>query len=145
MIRILLADDHQILLDGIQAILDDDPELSVVGTASNGLEALSFLENNKVDVLLLDLQMPKMDGMETIEQVHKLYPEVKILMLSMHKEEAYIRRSIENGANGYLVKDTDSEHFLIAIRTVFSGQKYFGETCFFIFITKIEENLVSYL
>ena len=78
--------------------------------------------------MFLTLQCQKKSGLEAAKEIRNACPEVKILMLSMHTEEAYIRRSIENGANGYLVKDTDSEHFLVAIRTIFSGQKYFGET-----------------
>lgn len=123
MIRLLLADDHQILLDGIRAILEDDPELNVIGTASNGLEVLSFLEHDKVDVLLLDLQMPKMDGMETIEQVNKLYPEIKILMLTTTDEGSIITSIFKKGAIGYLLKNSSQEVLIQGIKNAYAGEK----------------------
>ena len=127
-IKIVLADDHALIRAGYKSILEDVEDISLIGEASDGEEAVLKVLKLKPDVVVLDITMPKKSGLDAAKEIRKAYPEVKILMLSMHKEEAYIRRSIENGANGYLVKDTDSEHFLIAIRTVFSGQKYFGET-----------------
>ena len=102
MIRIMLADDHLILLQGIKAILENDPELKVVGTASNGLEVLEALKTTKADVLLLDLQMPQMDGLETITHVKKSYPELKILMLTTNDEGSIITTIFKQGATGYL-------------------------------------------
>ena len=127
-IKIVLADDHALIRAGYKSILEDVEDINLIGEASDGEEAVLKVLKLKPDVVVLDITMPKKSGLEAAKEIRKANPEVKILMLSMHKEEAYIRRSIENGANGYLVKDTDSEHFLIAIRTVFSGQKYFGET-----------------
>jgi DNA-binding NarL/FixJ family response regulator len=127
-IKIVLADDHALIRAGYKSILEDVEDINLIGEASDGEEAVLKVLKLKPDVVVLDITMPKKSGLDAAKEIRKANPEVKILMLSMHKEEAYIRRSIENGANGYLVKDTDSEHFLIAIRTVFSGQKYFGET-----------------
>lgn len=127
-IKIVLADDHALIRAGYKSILEDVEDISLIGEASDGEEAVLKVLKHKPDVVVLDITMPKKSGLDAAKEIRKADKEVKILMLSMHKEEAYIRRSIENGANGYLVKDTDSEHFLIAIRTVFSGQKYFGET-----------------
>ena len=127
-IKIVLADDHALIRAGYKSILEDVEDISLIGEASDGEEAVSKVLKLKPDVVVLDITMPKKSGLDAAKEIRKANSEVKILMLSMHKEEAYIRRSIENGANGYLVKDTDSEHFLVAIRTVFAGQKYFGET-----------------
>jgi len=127
-IKIVLADDHALIRAGYKSILEDVEDISLIGEASDGEEAVSKVLKLKPDVVVLDITMPKKSGLEAAKEIRKANSEIKILMLSMHKEEAYIRRSIENGANGYLVKDTDSEHFLVAIRTIFSGQKYFGET-----------------
>ena len=127
-IKIVLADDHALIRAGYRSILEDVEDINLIGEASNGEDAVLKVLELKPDVVVLDITMPKKSGLEAAKEIRNACPEVKILMLSMHKEEAYIRRSIENGANGYLVKDTDSEHFLVAIRTIFSGQKYFGET-----------------
>ena len=123
MIRVLLADDHQILLDGIRAILEGDPELEVVGTASDGMEVLRFLESHKVDVLLLDLQMPNMDGMETIENVNKHYPSVKILMLTTTDEGSIITSIFKLGAIGYLLKNSSQEVLISGIKAAHRGEK----------------------
>jgi DNA-binding NarL/FixJ family response regulator len=127
-IKIVLADDHALIRAGYKSILEDVDDIDLIGEASDGEEAVLKVLKLKPDVVVLDITMPKKSGLDAAKEIRKANSEVKILMLSMHKEEAYIRRSIENGANGYLVKDTDSEHFLVAIRTVFAGQKYFGET-----------------
>ena len=127
-IKIVLADDHALIRAGYKSILEDVDDIDLIGEASDGEEAVLKVLKLKPDVVILDITMPKKSGLDAVKEIRKVDSEVRILMLSMHKEEAYIRRSIENGANGYLVKDTDSEHFLVAIRTVFAGQKYFGET-----------------
>lgn len=127
-IKIVLADDHALIRAGYKSILEDVEDISLIGEASDGEEAILKVLKLKPDVVVLDITMPKKSGLEVAKEIREASPAVKILMLSMHKEEAYIRRSIENGADGYLVKDTDSEHFLVAIRTIFSGETYFGET-----------------
>lgn len=123
MIRLLLADDHQILLDGIRAILESDDDLTVVGTASNGVEVLRFLEKEKVDVLLLDLQMPEMDGIETIEHVHAEYPAVKILMLTTTDEGSIITNIFKKGAIGYLLKNSSQDVLIQGIKDAYAGKK----------------------
>lgn len=123
MIRLLLADDHQILLDGIRAILESDEELNVIGTASNGVEVLRFLEKEKVDVLLLDLQMPEMDGIETIEHVHAKYPAIKILMLTTTDEGSIITNIFKKGAIGYLLKNSSQDVLIQGIKDAYAGKK----------------------
>lgn len=123
MTKVLLADDHQILLDGIKAILEQDEALQVVGTATNGLEVLDFLKKNEVDVLLLDLQMPVMDGLETTLHVRKNYPEVKILMLTTNDEGSIITSIFSMGANGYLLKNASKEYLIQGIKDAHNGKK----------------------
>ncbi len=123
MIKILLADDHQILLDGIKAILERDPELRVVGTAANGKEVLLKLEQVAVDVLLLDLQMPVMDGLETLTHVKKDYPHLNVLMLTTNDEGSIITSIFKSGATGYLLKNASQETLIQGIKDAAIGKK----------------------
>jgi DNA-binding NarL/FixJ family response regulator len=122
-IKVLIADDHQILLDGIKAILDKDKALQVVGTASNGLEVLEFLKTEKVDVLLLDLQMPVMDGLETTMHVSKSFPDVKVVMLTTNDEGSIITSLFKVGAAGYLLKNASKEYLLKGIKDAYAGHR----------------------
>ncbi len=123
MIRVLLADDHHILLDGIKAILERDPELEVVGTAGNGQEVLDLLKKESVDVLLLDLQMPVMDGLETTQRAKDQYPDLKILMLTTNDEGSIITSIFKKGATGYLLKNTSQEVLIQGIKDAYAGKK----------------------
>lgn len=123
MINILLADDHQILLDGIMAMLENDPELHVVGTASHGLQVLEMLKKTEVDVLLLDLQMPVMDGLETILHALKIKPELKILILTTNDEGSIITSIFKKGATGYLLKNASKETLITGIKDAYAGKK----------------------
>ncbi len=127
-INITLADDHKLIRAGYRSILEEIEDINLVGEASNGQEAIELVEEIKPDVVVLDITMPVKSGLEAAREIRSSYPEVKILMLSMHQEEAYIKKSVENGADGYLVKDTDSEIFIQAIRTLHSGGTYYGKT-----------------
>lgn len=122
-IRVLLADDHQIMLDGLKAILIKDRSICVVGTANNGLEVLEFLKKETVDVVLLDLQMPAMDGLETTMHVKKSYPDIRIIMLTTNDEGSIITSLFKVGANGYLLKNTSKEYLIQGIKDAFAGKK----------------------
>ena len=122
-IKVLLADDHQIMLDGLKAILTRDRSLQVVGTVNNGLEALEFLKEEPVDVLLLDLQMPVMDGMETAMHVNKAYPDIKIIMLTTNDEGSIITSLFKVGATGYLLKNASKEYLIQGIKDAYAGKK----------------------
>jgi len=122
-IRVLIADDHQILLDGLKAIITKDRMLTVLGTASNGLEVLEFLKNESVDVLLLDLQMPVMDGLETTMHVKKSFPDIKIIMLTTNDEGSIITSLFKAGAIGYLLKNASKEYLIQGIKDGYSGKK----------------------
>ncbi|MBL4651439.1 MAG: response regulator transcription factor [Flavobacteriales bacterium] len=127
-ITIVLADDHSLIRAGYKSILEEITDITLIGEAADGEIAIKVVEELKPDVVILDITMPNKNGLEAAKEIRLNNSDVKILMLSMHKEEAYIKQSIKNGADGYLVKDIDSEHFIQAIRTVYAGKKYYGET-----------------
>lgn len=122
-IKVLIADDHQIMLDGLKAILGKDRSLTVVGTARNGLEVLEFLKREPVDVLLLDLQMPVMDGLETTLHAKKVLPDLKIIMLTTNDEGSIITSLFKAGATGYLLKNASKEYLIQGIKDAHEGKK----------------------
>lgn len=126
MINAVLADDHEIVRKGIKILLEDDGHINVVAEASDGFEAVRKVDELKPDLLITDIRMPEMDGLQTTQKVRSSYPDIKILVLSMHDDEDYILKSAEFGADGYLLKDTSKPEFIKAIDAVMSGQKYFS-------------------
>ncbi|APZ44929.1 DNA-binding response regulator [Polaribacter reichenbachii] len=125
MINVVLADDHVLVRDGIKALLEDQSGITVIDEASNGKEALEVLSKNKPHVLIIDIRMPEMNGIEAVAEVKKHFRDVKTLMLSMHDSEEYVVKSIQAGADGYLLKGSSKEEFLKAVIKVASGGKYF--------------------
>lgn len=125
-IRILLCDDHRIITDGLKGLLEDVPDMSCVGVAENGAEALQAVEHLQVDVVLMDLDMPVLDGLAATERLKQRWPEVKVIILTMHDEAAMVQRMMELGADGYLVKNCGRDELLLAIRDVHAGRKHFG-------------------
>jgi two-component system response regulator NreC len=124
-IRVLLVDDHRIILDGIRGLLDGAADMTCVGTSENGAEALEVLRHLGVHVVLMDLDMPVMDGIDTLERIKRDHAAVRCIMLSMHDEPAVVRRVMDMGADGYLVKNCGREELLFAIRSVHGGQRHF--------------------
>ncbi len=124
-ITILLADDHDVVRKGMKMLLEDETDVKVIGEASDGLDAIEKVKNLMPNVVILDLTMPKMNGIEAAKIISEEYPEVKILIFSMHNNREYIVNSVENGANGYLLKDTGKEELMRAIKVVSEGRKYF--------------------
>jgi DNA-binding NarL/FixJ family response regulator len=124
-ITILLADDHEIVRRGMKMLLEDEETVKVIGEASDGLEAIEKVKTLMPNVVILDLTMPKMTGIEAAKVISTEYPNVKILIFSMHHNREYIVSSVENGANGYLLKDTSKEELMRAIKVVSEGRKYF--------------------
>lgn len=122
--NILLADDHVLIRHGIKNIIKKDEKLSVVGEVSNGKELVDFLEESEVDMIILDISMPGIGGMEAIGLVKKKYPWIKILMLTMHKNKQYFYNAMSAGADGYLMKDDSDEELLVAIDKVLTGKSY---------------------
>jgi len=127
MIRLLIADDHQVLKDGIKAMLRDSGEIEVAGDASNGLEVLDVAGKTPVDVVLLDISMPLMDGVETCKKLKQLHPFIKVLALTMYEESTLISRMVRNGATGYILKNTGKEELIEAIKAVYRGDTYFSD------------------
>lgn len=128
MIDILLADDHDIMLDGYSSILSTETNINIVGTASNGKEVVTALESISCDIVLLDINMPKMDGVETARHLKINKPSIKIIILSMLNDIAYIKELVEIGINGYLLKNCDKRTFITAINAVARGNTFYDET-----------------
>jgi DNA-binding NarL/FixJ family response regulator len=125
-IKVMLVDDHQIILDGLKSLLENADEIQVVATANNGNEALNALKLLTVDVILMDIDMPKLNGIDATRQIHEKYKDVKVIMLTMHSESTMIKNLIEIGAHGYLLKNSSKEELLDAIYKVAKGEKYFS-------------------
>ena len=125
LITILLADDHDVVKRGMKMLLEDEEGIQVIGEASDGLDAIEKVKTLMPNVVILDLTMPKMSGIEAAKIISEEYPEVKILIFSMHQNKEYIIKSVENGANGYLLKDTSKSELLRAIKVISEGRKYF--------------------
>lgn len=126
-IKLLIADDHRILLDGLVLMLQDVPQIEIVSTASNGEEVLLKMSSYYVDVLLMDIQMPLLDGYETAKIIAQKYPETKIVTLSMHSEKVYIEKMYAAGVAGYLLKSSGKEEIVTAIEKVYRGGKYYSD------------------
>jgi DNA-binding NarL/FixJ family response regulator len=128
MLRIFIADDHAIVREGLKQIMAGVPDLAVAGEASNGREALAQIRKGYWDVVLLDLTMPGMSGLDVLKQLKVEQPQLPILILSMHAEDQYAMRVLRAGAAGYLTKDSAPHQLVTAIRKVASGGKYVSPT-----------------
>lgn len=124
-IQILIADDHSVVRKGIRTLLEDEVDMQIVGEASDGDEAIAFLSETIPDVLLLDITMPRMSGIEALKVISQQYPRVRTLMFSMHNNPEYILKAVQHGAAGYLLKDSGHEEILRAVRTVVKGDLYY--------------------
>lgn len=124
--RVLLADDHGIVRRGLRSLLETVPGLAVVAEASNGLDALRLCEEQKPDVLILDISMPKMNGIEVSARVLKLDRPPQVVILSMHADESYILRALAAGARAYLLKESTDEDLLPAVHSVMAGKPFFS-------------------
>lgn len=124
-IKIVIVDDHQVVIDGFMARLQLEPDITVVGTASNGLEALEVIQHTEPDVILMDISMPIMNGIDATERINTDNPDAKVLMLTMHDNREYIMKVMQVGAMGYMLKDTSAEKMVQAIKTVSQGATYF--------------------
>ena len=120
-IRILLADDHAVVRKGFRLILEQEPDMEVIAEAGNGRDAVKLGVELRPDLVILDIAMPEMNGVETTRRIRESYPGCQILILSMHKDPVYIRESLRAGAKGYLLKDSIDDDLLRAVRAVSSG------------------------
>lgn len=137
-IKIILADDHNIVRAGIKAILEKMSNIKIVAEASNGKQVLNIIKEIEPDIVLLDIAMPELNGLEVTQQISKNYPNIKVIILSMYKSEEYVLQALKFGASGYLLKDSAVDELLIAINAVVKGDKYLSP-----FVSKsVIENLL---
>lgn len=125
-IRILLADDHKLMRSGLRVLLEQQTDLIVVGEASDGREAVALASSLKPDVLVMDIGMPNLNGIEAAAQITQSRPEIAIVILSMHSDESYVLRSLRAGAKGYLLKDSAESDLLRAVHAVAEGKSFFS-------------------
>ncbi len=123
-IKILLADDHAVVRDGLRALLDPQPDLVVVAEAADGRECLQLAEAHSPDVVMMDVAMPKMNGIEATRRIMMAKPSTAVVILSVHQDESYVLQSLKAGAKGYLLKDSPREDVLEAIRSVAKGRSF---------------------
>ncbi|ERT58788.1 MULTISPECIES: response regulator transcription factor [Megasphaera] len=126
-LRILLADDHRVLRTGLKLLLQSQPDFTVVAEASDGKEVLSLLETEEIDVILLDLSMPGMGGLECLNRIRSAGNPVKIIILTMYSEQQYVKEVMMQGADGYLCKDTLDTELFAALHSIAGGKRYLGE------------------
>jgi DNA-binding NarL/FixJ family response regulator len=124
--KILLVDDHKLIRDALNSYMEGDDEFEVVDEASNGQEALILLKSIKVDVVLLDISMPVMDGIACAKEISTLYPDIKILALSMMNDNQFIKKMLSSGALGYILKNSGETEIKKALRAVYQGENYFS-------------------
>ncbi len=128
MIKIFIADDHQIFIDGISSLLNGIADLEIVGSANNGQELLDALKTVPVDLVLLDVNMPVMDGKEALQNIIKEYPSIKVLMLTMHDSALQIEKLMKAGAHGYLLKNTGKDELTTAITALMKGEQFYSQS-----------------
>ncbi len=127
MIRILLADDHAVVRKGLQLFIGYEDNLTLVGEASDGEDLTRLVQEHEADILLLDLDMPKMNGITAIRKIRELAPDLKIIILTMHPEDIYGKTAMQMGASGYIIKDDEPKKLIRAINQVHAGEKVFSD------------------
>lgn len=126
-IKVMLADDHQVVLDGLTALINATKDIEVIEVAHNGFHALKVLEAHAVEVAVLDIKMPVMDGLKATKEIKAKYPETKVLVLTMYNNERFIKEIIGSGASGYILKNKSGNQLVEAIRAVYHGEEYFTQ------------------
>jgi DNA-binding NarL/FixJ family response regulator len=124
-IKVFLVDDHEIFRNGLKQLVDSEPDMEVIGEAGDGETALEVLRTLSPDVIIMDIRMPGINGVETSQMLLKREPQTRILFFSLYDSPDYVARALEMGASGYILKDTSNKIFLTAIRTVYNGKFYF--------------------
>ena len=126
-VKILIADDHQIVLDGLKMVLSAREDFEVVGEASNGLEVLEFVSKNKVDIVVLDINMPEMDGIKCAKKIKADYPNIKVIILTMYAQKSFVEEIVKIGIDGCLLKNNTGKELSDAIARVHSGKSYYDQ------------------
>lgn len=127
-VKIVLVDDHKIMRDGLRKIIESNSQFEVIGEAVNGREGIKLCENKKPDVVIMDIAMPDLNGVEATHQILATNPEIRIIALSMHSNKQFVSGMLKAGAYGYLLKDCDSDELITAIQMVSRNQKYIAQT-----------------
>ncbi len=125
-IRVLLADDHAILRSGLRLVLEREPDLRIAGEAVNGREAVEWMERDRADLVVMDVAMPGLNGVEATAQITRKQPSARVVMLSMHSDETYVLRCLRAGARAYVLKESAESELIAAIRAVLAGKSYFS-------------------
>ena len=125
-IRVLLADDHKLIRAGLRLVVDQQPDLSVVGEADDGRQAVELAKSLKPNVVVMDIGMPNLNGIEAARQIGEMDPGAAVVMLSMHSDESYVLRALSAGARAYLLKDSDTTDLVQAIHAVAEGKSFFS-------------------
>ncbi|HTK83127.1 MAG TPA: response regulator transcription factor [Bacteroidota bacterium] len=126
-VKILFADDHSIVRNGLRALFRSTPGFSVVGEAPDGEKAVELASLHTPDIAILDISMPKLNGIEAMQIIKQQHPGIKILMLTIHEDEAYVDKIIRAGANGYVVKNAEKKDIIAAVKAVVAGQPFFSQ------------------
>jgi len=124
MVTVFIADDHAVVRKGLKAILDSDTDFTIVGEAEDGLQALSEVERLRPDILVVDIMMPGLGGLEVTRQIHQVVPQTRIVVLSLHDNEPYVIEALRHGASAYLIKSSSVDHILVALHEVMKGHRY---------------------
>ena len=127
MIRLIIADDHPVISDGLKLILEKEKDIQLVATVENGIELMKILETVEADVILMDVNMPEMSGIEATRKIKAHYPTMKVLSFSQYDEKRFVKQMLKNGANGYLLKNAGASEIVNAVNIVFSGGIYLSE------------------
>src|SRR5438105_770337 len=124
MIRIILVEDHNVVRQGLRSLLEKEPDFSILAESGNGLDALELVEQQQPDILVLDLMLPGLGGLEVTRQVTQRFPATGVVILSMHADESYVLKALNNGARGYILKESTVAELTQAIRAVHSNGRY---------------------
>jgi DNA-binding NarL/FixJ family response regulator len=126
-IKVFITDDHYMVIEGIRALLQQDEEIEFIGHASNAASCMAFLRQEQPDIILMDISMPDKNGIELCLEVKEKYPEIQILGMSTFDQNAFIKKMLDNGASGYVLKNANKQELSKAIQTVYKGQKYLSQ------------------
>jgi DNA-binding NarL/FixJ family response regulator len=127
-IRVIVADDHAIIREGLRVMLGNQPDMEVMGVATNGREVLHLVDEHKPDVAVMDISMPELNGIEAIQQMLPRHPHMQVVVLSIHGTKPYVYRALKAGAKGYLLKETAGLEVVDAIRAVYHGERYLSQS-----------------
>lgn len=142
-IRILIADDHKIVCDGLKVLLEAQPEMKIVAQAANGREAVKLAHQQKPDMVIMDVAMPDLNGLEAVRQILSTNPRIKVIALSMHSDRRYVTGMLSAGASGYILKHCAFEELVHAIRTVLSNQVYLSPAIAGIVVKELAQSRIS--